>query len=74
MSKTVTVEIMGMTCPNCVKAIETSVMKLKGVVRAEVALEAKLGEFELAKDSPTSAQDIIKCINANKKFTATLSD
>ena len=41
MTKTVELEITGMTCDHCVNAITTAVKEIPGVSDAEVSLEGK---------------------------------
>lgn len=41
MSKTIELDITGMTCDHCVNAITTAVKDIPGVTDAEVSLEGK---------------------------------
>lgn len=41
MSKTIELEVTGMTCDHCVHAITTAVKDIPGVSAAEVSLEGK---------------------------------
>ncbi|KAK3860857.1 hypothetical protein Pcinc_033120 [Petrolisthes cinctipes] len=58
----VDIEILGMTCSSCVYAIESNVMKLKGMKSAVVALATQRGKFQF-DPSITGPRDIIDCIN-----------
>ncbi|KAL3272236.1 hypothetical protein HHI36_022719 [Cryptolaemus montrouzieri] len=54
-------EIDGMTCASCVFKIESTVVKLQGVISAKVALTTKRGKF-LYDSAVTGPRDIIKAI------------
>ncbi|XP_069981182.1 copper-transporting ATPase 1 isoform X2 [Penaeus vannamei] len=66
----VDLEIAGMTCSSCVYAIESNVMKMKGLKSAVVALATERGKF-VFDPAITGPRDIIDCING-LGFTATL--
>ncbi|KAK8380400.1 hypothetical protein O3P69_016761 [Scylla paramamosain] len=58
----VDLNISGMTCSSCVFAIESNVMKLKGIKSAVVALATERGKFRF-DPAVTGPRDIIECIN-----------
>ncbi|CAL4140417.1 unnamed protein product, partial [Meganyctiphanes norvegica] len=66
----VELQIEGMTCSSCVHAIESNVMKCKGVRSAVVALATERGKFSF-DPAITGARDIIDAIN-NLGFSASL--
>lgn len=66
----VDLEIGGMTCSSCVFAIESNVMKMKGLKSAVVALATERGKFRF-DPAITGPRDIIECING-LGFSATL--
>uniref|UniRef100_A0A0P4WHT0 P-type Cu(+) transporter n=1 Tax=Scylla olivacea TaxID=85551 RepID=A0A0P4WHT0_SCYOL len=66
----VDLNIGGMTCSSCVFAIESNVMKLKGIKSAVVALATERGKFRF-DPAVTGPRDIIECING-LGFSATL--
>lgn len=53
-----------MTCSSCVYAIESNIMKLKGMKSAVVALATERGKFQF-DPSITGPRDIIDCINVS---------
>lgn len=55
---------MGMTCSSCVYAIESNIMKMKGMKSAVVALATERGKFQF-DPSITGPRDIIDCINVS---------
>ncbi|KRQ86323.1 Copper-exporting P-type ATPase A [Caloramator mitchellensis] len=61
-TKEVTIGIGGMTCASCVKAVEFSVRRLKGVVKAEVnfAAENLFVEYDPTKVRLTQIKEAIK--------------
>lgn len=66
----VDITILGMTCSSCVYAIESNVMKIKGVQAAVVALATERGKFSF-DPAITGPRDIIDAIN-NLGFDASL--
>ncbi|KAK7077087.1 ATPase Cu transporting protein 7B, partial [Halocaridina rubra] len=66
----VDIQILGMTCSSCVYAIESNVMKLKGIKSAVVALATERGKVTF-DPAVTGPRDIIDCIN-NLGFNASL--
>ncbi|KAG0723969.1 Copper-transporting ATPase 1 [Chionoecetes opilio] len=66
----VDLEIQGMTCSSCVFAIESNVMKMKGLKSAVVALATERGKFRF-DPAITGPRDIIECLNG-LGFTATV--
>lgn len=54
-----------MTCSSCVYAIESNVMKMKGLKSAVVALATERGKF-VFDPAITGPRDIIDCINVSK--------
>lgn len=66
----VDLEIHGMTCSSCVFAIESNVMKMKGLKSAVVALATERGKFRF-DPAITGPRDIIDCISG-LGFNATL--
>ncbi|XP_068235378.1 copper-transporting ATPase 1 isoform X2 [Palaemon carinicauda] len=58
----VDIEISGMTCASCVHAIESNVLKVKGVKTAVVALATERGKFTF-DPAITGPRDIIDCID-----------
>ncbi|XP_014781705.1 copper-transporting ATPase 1 isoform X2 [Octopus bimaculoides] len=63
--------ITGMTCSSCVHLIESSLLKKKGIVSANVALATSKGVFEFNNET-TGARDIIQAIE-ELGFQATLA-
>lgn len=61
--QTILLEIAGMNCAACVRAIEKSLLKLNGVIRAEVNLATNRALIEY-KPSLVSKKDIIKAIKS----------
>ncbi|HRS26522.1 MAG TPA: heavy metal translocating P-type ATPase [Methanofastidiosum sp.] len=61
-TKEVTIGIGGMTCASCVKAVEFSVRRLKGVVKAEVnfAAENLFVEYDPTKVRLTQIKEAVK--------------
>lgn len=51
MTKTTTLNVSGMTCGHCVKAVEDSVGKLSGVEKVKVNLELSSVEIAYQEDS-----------------------
>ncbi|GAB1602862.1 copper-transporting ATPase 1-like isoform X1 [Argonauta hians] len=68
---TVEIIITGMTCSSCVHLIESTLLKKKGIVSANVALSTSTGVFEFNNET-TGARDIIKFIE-ELGFQATLA-
>ena len=57
-------QIGGMTCSSCVFAIESNVMKMKGLKSAVVALATERGKFRF-DPAVTGPRDVIECINVS---------
>ena len=57
-TKQVTIPITGMTCANCVAAIERVTQRVPGVIAANVNMSSERGTFEIDADR-VSAQDVI---------------
>lgn len=62
-TKTIILGISGMTCAACVKAIEKSLLRLNGIVRAEVNLATNRAVVEY-KPSLVSENDIVNAVKS----------
>ena len=60
--QTVTVNIDGMTCENCVKSVHNVVSKIEGIESLSVSLEHNKATVSF-DDSLASAQDIVSAID-----------
>lgn len=61
-TQSVTVNIDGMTCENCVKSVHNVVSKIEGVQSLSVSLEHNNATVSF-DDSLASAQDIVSAID-----------
>ena len=64
------VNIDGMTCQHCVKAVEEIIMEIKGVVSVDVSLEAASAVIEYEN---ANIVDIVEEIN-DSQYEASLID
>lgn len=51
MTETINLQVSGMSCQHCVKAVTDSVMDLEGVEKVDVALES--GSVDVAYNNPS---------------------
>ena len=58
----ITLKVSGMSCQQCVKAVEEALLVLPGVDRAQVSLEAGLVEvhYDGTKTNPLQMQEAIE--------------